>query len=485
MCLTRSLTPRLSGLLLVAAGAMPGGAAAQEIVIEDSIVIESAPPSAAAGGAEIVIEPDDAVLDRNEILIDAASTTEHTPSTAATSSRMKFRVDDAWLEYGHLLRDDSGVDSTTYGKIAASVNAQPSARWEWQLAARLDMYDQSGDPSNTAWVADFGDTFVRYRGDDVRLTLGTQTVVWGRIDELPPSDRVSRADLSRYALDELPDRRRATPALRAEAFFGAGKLDAVWLYDFRPAELPDSGTLWYPVNQQTGRVLGVDPEWLPPALVRTSTFREVEPDGDGGFGLRYTLTHSAADFGLTLAHTRQSIPYFRYQGGTLFETVYPWSWAYGADVAFEAAGATWRFEAVYSSDNPVTRTDPARSYTTVAALNWAGGVEFHPGDGDARVNLQLVGLNLLDAPSVIDREEIYSFNGEVAVPFDRNRWRANLRFFAGLDAKDVYLNPEIAFLGWEPHEFYLELHYFDGEDGTPGDFYADNTMLNLGWRASF
>ncbi|MET0084826.1 MAG: hypothetical protein ABW079_17625, partial [Sedimenticola sp.] len=84
-----------------------------------------------------------------------------------------------------------------------------------------------------------------------------------------------------------------------------------------------------------------------------------------------------------------------------------------------------------------------------------------------------------------DRTEIYSFNGSVEMPFAQDRWRANMRFFLGLDKKDVYLNPEIAFLGWEPHELYLQLHYFDGANGTIGDFHQDHSMLTLGWRAKF
>ena len=132
----------------------------------------------------------------------------------------------------------------------------------------------------------------------------------------------------------------------------------------------------------------------------------------------------------------------------------------------------------------MTRRD--LGYTTSEALAWGGGVEFHPGDGDTRVNLQLIGMNLIDAPStVIDRKEIYSLNGEIETPFDRDRWRAKIGFYAGLNDKDVYLNPEIAFLGWEPHELYLALHYFEGDDNTFGGFHEDHSSINLGWRADF
>jgi hypothetical protein len=166
------------------------------------------------------------------------------------------------------------------------------------------------------------------------------------------------------------------------------------------------------------------------------------------------------------------------------KTVYPRSWAFGADAAVDAAGATWRAEVVYSSNNPVTRKG-SFDYSTVEGIAWGLGVEMHPGDGDTRINVQLVGSNLIDTPSVIDRTDAYALNGEIDMPFDRARWRASLDFYVDLDEQGTYLNPEIAFLGWEPHELYLALHYFGGDDETLGGFYEDDSSINLGWRASF
>ena len=450
-------------------------AAAEEILIE-----ETPRPTDGAPG-ELIIE-DATPAGRDETLVIEADTGPRTESTT-DSRQFEIRIDDVRAEYGYLTRSGAPADNTLYGKISAFANWQPHPAWELQLAARADAHDQDGDNSFSALKADYGDSFVRYRADNLTLTLGTQTIVWGRMDELPLSDRVSTADLTRFILDDLEDRRRANPALRAEAFMGSGKLDLVWLFDFRPAELPDRDSIWYPIDRDSGRILGFDPQDLPPALVQGARISEDEPSGDGGFGARYTRSHSLADFGVTVANTRQSTPYFRAAGAGRIEAVYPRSWAYGADAAIDAGGATWRLEVLYSSDNPVTRTD--QRYTTTPAIAWGGGVEFHPGDGDTRVNLQLMGMNLVDAPSVIDREDVYSLNGEVEVPFDRNRWRAKLGFYAGLGEHDVYLNPEIAFLGWEPHELYLAVHYFDGDDNTFGGFYEHNSSINLGWRAKF
>lgn len=482
--------PALLPLAIVMACAQSVPAAAAEPILQDEIIIDAGEGEAPGSSGEMIIgdTPSTGAAGADELIIDdGAAPAMAAPVASGPASdepgRLDVRIDKAWVEYAHFMDGNSDTRNAWYGKVSAVANWQPDPAWELQIAGRLDGYSEDDVDSFSALKGDYGDSYVRYRGDSLRLTLGSQTVIWGRLDELPLSDRVSTADLTRLILDDLEDRRRSNPMLRAETFVAGGRLDLVWLFDFRPAELPDQDSIWYPIDTRRGRILGIDPDDVPPAAVQGSTISEDAPDGDGGFGARYTRTHSFADIGVTIANTRQSVPYFRAAGAGRFEAEYPRSWAYGADAAIDAGGATWRLELVYSSDNPVTRTD--MSYTTTPAVMWGGGVEFHPGDGDSRVNLQLVGMNLTDSPSVIDRTEVYSLNGEIEVPFDRERWKASLDFYLGLDERDVYLNPEIAFLGWEPHEIYLALHYFEGSAQTLGGFHEDHSSINLGWRAKF
>jgi hypothetical protein len=352
------------------------------------------------------------------------------------------------------------------------------------LAARVDGYSQSGKPSWDEATVDYGDSYVRYRGENLRVTLGAQTVIWGRIDEIPPTDRMSVPDLTRFILDDLQDRRRARPLLRLEGFQGNNKVDLVWYPTFRGAELPDTDSIWYPVDRARGEIIGIESNPAMAAILPGASIDDDAPAGDGGGGLRFSRTESSFDFALTAQYGRQTVPYYVYNAATnTLEAEYPRAWTLGGDVGFEAADATWRFEAAWISDLPVTRDN--MTYTTVKGVNWGAGVEFHPGDGDTRVNLQLAGTNLYNTPDILDRTEIYNLNGSLEIPFAQERWRARVRFFVGLDKEDIYINPELTFLGWEPHEFYLELHHFDGEDGTLGGFHDDHSLLAVGWRAEF
>ncbi len=461
--------------------------AMEEILIEDDSGLEGeiAIDAGDEGGGQIIFD-DELELDAG---IDDPFAEAEVPdlgdshASDGLASDIAFSIDDIRLEYGQQLREASKAEGEIYAKLALSLNWQPQPQWELQLAGRMDGYSQESQTDWSELRLDYGDSFVRYRGDGFRLTAGTQTVIWGRMDEVPLSDRVSTADLSRFVLDRLEDRRRSNPVLRLESNVGSGSLDLVWLYDFRPAELPDRDSIWYPIDQVSGRILGVDRADIAPGFVQAASIVEDEPDGDGGFGVRYTASPFFGDIGLTVAHTRRSTPYYRLLAPTTFRTEYPRSWTFGADTAIDAMGATWRGEVVYTSDNPVTLRN--LSYTTTEGVEWGFGVELHPGDGDARVNLQLVGSNLIDPGAIFDRTEAYSLNGEIEIPLDRERWRVKLNFLAGLDMKDLYLNPEIAFLAWEPHEFYLGLHYFDGDEQTLGGFHEDHSSVNLGWRAQF
>lgn len=396
---------------------------------------------------------------------------------------LKWGVDDLLLEGGGL---PDAREADTYSTLRASayLSWQPSREWELRAGARLDgMAQAGGRADHDEWLADYTDTYLRYRSGNTRLTLGAQTIVWGRVDEVPLADRVSRVDLTRFSLDELADRRRAQLALRWEQNFGDYKLDAVALPLFRAAQLPDSESIWNPINRTTGRIIGLEPGPAVAALVGVARVDEDE-HGSGGGALRMTKSGGPLDFGLTVARTRQSLPYYRLDPATLRLTaVHPYNTFVGADLEIERGGVVWRMELGYTDDVPFTRPDAAMRRGE--ALDWVGAAEFFPGGGDTRVNLQLVAHALHTRQGTLELNEYYGTNGEVETRFSNGRWKAALRFAAGINVEDFYLGPRLSYLGWEPHEFYVAAHYFEGEGRTLGGFQEDHSLITLGMRTRF
>ncbi len=408
-----------------------------------------------------------------------------------------------WLEAGGFTDGSASADSWGYARLRAGYHWQPAGPWEAKLAVRADGYRQWGGADMSEGAADYDEAWVRWRRGALRLTAGAQRVVWGRVDEIPPLDRLSVPDLRRFVLDELADRRLTVAALRAEWFAAPWKLDALVVPRFRPAELPDRDSVWHPVDRRAGRLLGVKDDAALAALVRGGSFGE-DDDGAGGGGLRLTRTGRGVDLGLALIRARRVLPYYELDaaaravllgGGTVaaalaaakgdtFTARHPWQTVAGFDLAVARGTTTWRLEAAWSSDEPVTRTD--LSMGTVRAVDWVAGVELYPGGGDARVNLQLSGHHLLDAGSVLDRTRVLALGGSLEDTLAHGRWRLRLRFSTDLERRDYYLNPEVAFLGWEPHELYLAAHVFEGDGSeTAGGFMDRNDLVTVGLRARF
>jgi len=302
-------------------------------------------------------------------------------------------------------------------------------------------------------------------------------VLWGRVDEISPIDRMSRVDVTRVILDKLPERRRAVPALRLERFSDDFKVDAVWLPTFDDAVMPDGRSVWSPVDTRNGRLLGIG------SVPLMKGFRVKEANHDtGGGGLRVTRGGDELDYGFSVQRVRQSQPYYRVTPGVL-QAVHPFSTVVGGEFEAERMGATWRMEAAWSSDVPVTTQ--GFQFMTKPGFDVVIGTEFFPGDAETRVTLQLAGHKTFVSERILERKEIYTFNGEVEHPFAHGRWRADLRFVVGLDERDLYLNPKLTYTGIDQLEIFVAAHVFDGAEKTLGGYYDRNDSVMLGWQAKF
>lgn len=387
------------------------------------------------------------------------------------------------------------------------IDWQPPGMLEGRVGIRFDGYHQSGDQTLDDARLDYGESYLRFRGDQTRFTLGTQRIIWGRVDEIPPQDRLSTIDLNRFILDDLTDRRRAMPAARLEHFRGAFRVDAVVSPRFREAKMPHRDSIWHPVDRRDGRIAGLESDPMLADLVRAGTFEE-GLDGDPVGGVRVTRSGRGGDFGLSIQRTRHGTPYYELhpqvreaaaqlaaQGESVegavtatdeptFTARHPRTWVIGGDFGFNALGATWRGEAVWLSDVPATTRDTLE-LITVEGAEWVVGGEFYPGDQNLRMTVQLAGQHLLDPPDVLDRVDYTSLNVELEEVFAREAWRVRLRMSTGLRVHDFYFNPRVSYERWEPHEIYAAYHYFDGEDGTLGGYYHRNQLLTVGWQVSW
>jgi hypothetical protein len=470
-------------LATLAALALPAAAWSAGLALPpapDRVLVAAATDRAAADDADDSEDADDA---------DADEAPPARPARPARRASPVWRqgVDDLLLEAGRL-GDTPRARSLTSVRASTYVQWQPSRAWEARAGLRLDGQAQAGGTDTVdRWRLDAGDTYLRWRGGDTRLTAGAQTIVWGRVDAVPPGDRVSRVDLTRFVLDELPQRRRSQTALRWEQSFEDTKLDLVLLPAFRGAALPALDSVWSPIDRRRGRVIGVAPTPGLAMLVQQARIVTDDGGGHGGAGLRITHDGEDIDLGLTLARTRASLPYFQADpvaaGGPVLAAVHPFQRYAGIDAEWTAAGATWRVELGHTDGLP--RTRPDGRMVLVRGVDAVGGVELFPGGGNTRLSLLLVLRETRDDGPTLELRRYAGVQGELAGSFARDRWKAGLRFASGLNVHDLYLAPRISWVGWEPHEFYLALHHFRGDPRTLGGFHREHGLLSAGLRTRF
>lgn len=392
---------------------------------------------------------------------------------------LNLRLDSAGVEMA-ALPDHPDASSTARAKLAISAKGD-SGTWSFALGGRVDASAQSGAQRFDRVRLDYTENYLRWQGEAVQVTAGTQNLLWGRVDEISPIDRMSRADLTHALLDRLPDRRRAVPAVRVVGFGEASKLDVVWLPVFESAVMPHERSVWHPVDTLNGRILGIGSL---PGLAG-ATIREADVNGSGGIGARWTVEGQGFDYGASLQRARSSQPYYRVLPGSsvVLQAMHPISTVLGGEFETEAAGATWRAELAWSSDNPLTTE--ALQYRTAPGLAWVVGAEFFPGDSETRVTLQLAGQRIHAKEAVLDRTRMTYLLGDIEHPFAQGRWRADLRFSLGLNDRDNYVNPRLTYTGIDQHELFVAAHLFGGDSKTLGGFYRRNDALSVGWQAKF
>jgi hypothetical protein len=365
----------------------------------------------------------------------------------------------------------------------AAMKATPAL--EWRLGLRTDADQQNNltghrQAGDVAW----GDTWLRWRDGDARITAGMQTVLWGRVDAVSLIDRVSRVDLRRFALDELKERRLPLPALRWEHEWGSYKSDLVLLAGFQNTQLPENSSIWHPIDRAGAQIIGT------PAAPALSGFFMKAPlqqinHRSGGAALRVTHAGDGFDHGFTIGRTRQTLPFFQLDlVGNRILASQPFVRHVAADAELVTDAATWRAEIAHSRDLPMTALDGARLKAN--STEFAGGVEFFPGGRDTRVNLQLLMRAVdTDHTATVELRRYTSISGEVETSLKQGAWKAAFRFASALNIQDLYISPRLSYVGWEPHEFYIAGHYFRGEGRGFGGFFQDNNAVAVGLKTRF
>jgi len=79
---------------------------------------------------------------------------------------------------------------------------------------------------------------------DMDLRIGKQAVVWGEAEGAFITDVVSPQNMRSFILADFREIRMGIPAVRADYYTGPFTLEAVWIPEFIPAQLPAGDSIW-------------------------------------------------------------------------------------------------------------------------------------------------------------------------------------------------------------------------------------------------
>jgi hypothetical protein len=159
------------------------------------------------------------------------------------------------------------------------------------------------------------DAFVEYTAGRVDLRVGLARVVWGRLDEVQPTDVVNPLDVSRFFLEGRSEARLPVALVRASVFLSdRASIEGIYVPVFRRGrfdQLGEASSLFTPrtgpADAIGGVCLAIGCPTLPPVIV------DHEPAISGANaqgGVRLTATFGRVDWSVSTYHGFEPFPMF-------------------------------------------------------------------------------------------------------------------------------------------------------------------------------
>jgi len=361
--------------------------------------------------------------------------------------------------------------SKTQDKIAFKVNPMLYHYWSDSLDLRLreaylDLY---------------------FKNFDIRI--GKQQVVWGKADGVFITDVVSPLNLTEFLLPDFDEIRTGVNAVKLDYYIGNNTLEAIWIPQFTPTEIPKTGSIW-----------NIQPEFPAPATFDWSKSTINPTLENSEFFLKYTTLTSAIDFEIMGGYTWDDNPTMHVQKefGMNPETMQPMLvglnitpehhrlYLGGASFSTDIKGIIFRGEGAYYNGKYFQTEDPLATDALIEKdyLHYLVGADFNI--GNVKLSTQFIQQTILDYDENITNSEFENTMTFMA-RYDMFRETVHLELFSyiGLTNEDALIRPKISYDFDDSFNIQLGSNIFVGEqDGRFGQ-YQDNSMIYLKLKYSF
>ncbi len=242
-----------------------------------------------------------------------------------------------------------------------------------------------------------------WRKSSTFLTLGKQTVPWGKLDGLQVTDRFDAARRRDYVFTDLRPDRISRWGARLETGIGDWRADIALALDPTVNQLAQPGDRFSPTapRQRAGLPDGTP---LPPITVSDRD----DIIGDATFGLRMTRRFDGGDVSLLALSGPDTDPVFA-QGGTAMAPEirldYPRRELYGLTASRSAGSLVWRAEAALIPDQAIN-IEAGPMLAVDERTRWLGGVGLDwDAPGGLFVNAQIGFDHIEDGPEPLPRPD--------------------------------------------------------------------------------
>ena len=374
----------------------------------------------------------------------------------------------------------------------------------YALNVGINYYNQiqTGSTNDLVNNFDYLNTFLKYSSNKLTVTAGFQNITWGKLDEISPNDKISRENLSSYFTYDKKDRLLGNLLLKVDSYWRGNKLQIIYGPNQKEHLLPNSQSIWSPINQSSGNLQGVPSSDIIKEILTYGKVITTKEIGDL-WGIRFDYTHSKIDIGINYATLISLSPslYINQNFVNAISTGTPISTAIltysdqlikkayerisfvGIDSSFSFGSSVFKQEFALTLDKTIILDNLVISKENL--LDYGISWEYQFNKIPINFYLQINGNYWMTKENILGLTSQATVSAQLEYLISNEEIKINLRSIFSISTQDSLNKLQLSYLGFENLELYTNFLYFAEKEGTNLRFYKENKLISLALVGSF
>ena len=362
--------------------------------------------------------------------------------------------------------------------------------------------NQVGISSDYHSNVDYLNTYLEYSKNDWKVTAGFQNVIWGKLDEISPNDKLSRENFSDYLLRDKPERLLGNLLISINKFWGNHKIQFLYGPSQKEHLLPNDTNIWSPINYESGQIQGFPTNQSFSEVLKVGKIKTTRKSSDL-IGIRADLQISTFDIGINYASLINLYPTV-YLNQDYVNTILK-----GAPVA--SAIATYQNELIIRSydkisffgidnsfayDKSVFKQEASLTLDKITTLknfkiikhdrlDYGFAWEYQMDSIPINLNFQINGYSLFVEDEILEQKSDNLLSLQLEYLLFSEQLKIKWRSIYSFSASDSLNRLRISYTGFNYLNLYTDLFYFSGKENTTQGFHKNHSLLVFGLKGEF